>query len=90
MPCKLKKERDSIKFVPQVGGVAESVKLGWDQGEKKIRNMNIRDSKAPGERLWMDRDEAQHCQGRQGCASKDGADPTVASCNNEIYSHLRC
>lgn len=88
VPCKLKKERDSIKFVSQLGGVAESLKLGWDQGEKKTRNMNIRDSKAPGKGVWMGRDEAQNCQGRQGCASEEGADPTEASCNNDMADPL--
>lgn len=48
VPCTLRKERDSIKFLPQVGSTAELQKLGWDQGEKKTRNTNIRDSKVPG------------------------------------------
>lgn len=64
-----------------MGSAAES---GWDQGEKKTRDMNIRESKVLEERVWVDRDEAQHCQGRQECASEEGADPTAASCNNDM------
>lgn len=88
VPWKLKKGRDSIKFLPQVGSVAESLKLGWDQGEKKTRNTNVRDSKVQGGRLWVDGDEAQHCQGRQGWASEEGADPAAASCNNDMADLL--
>lgn len=64
---------------------------GGTKGRRK-QEYKYQGQQSARESVWVDRDEAQQCQGRQGCVSEREQTPQQlhATMTWQIYSHLRC